>query len=164
MIKARTKSVLILAVTLLIGIAIGFEISEIMIRKKFDEMHAFRKQHGFIELFEGIIKPDAKQKPVVDSILMKYHRRMESIEQKGMKEVGSKIDSMQTELQRVLNGEQNTRLNAEMQRMKTHRPPEGGKEGAVPPPPPQGPPMHEGNGLVPPPHGEGPAGNHDHRP
>ena len=85
---------------------------------------------------------------------------MESIEQKGMREVGAKIDSMQTELQSILNGEQKTRLNAEMQRMKTHRPP---KEGSAPPPP-QGPPMHGGNGLVPPPHDEGPAGNRDGHP
>jgi hypothetical protein len=141
MIKARTKSVLILIITLLLGAAIGFEISEIMIKKKFDQINAFRKQHGFVQMFENIIKPDSKQKPLIDSILLKYHKKMQAVERSGMEQVGLKIDSMQTELKKVLTEEQKSRLETEMQRMKAHKPPEG-ERGPMPPPP-------KGNGFPP---------------
>ena len=50
MIKNKTKSFLIILITLIIGIAIGFEISEILeIKKRFDEFREIRAPRGFVE-------------------------------------------------------------------------------------------------------------------
>ena len=73
--KHRIIVFLILTIALFVGIAIGFEISEISIKKRFEEIDSFRKTEGFIRIFEGIIKPDNAQEPVVDSELYKYYKK-----------------------------------------------------------------------------------------
>jgi hypothetical protein len=120
--KSKIKSFLILIITLLIGIAIGFEISEIDIKKHFEAMDSFKKPEGFIKIFEGIIKPDPNQKEVVDSILFKYYEKMERIRHSGMEEITNMMDSMNVELKKNLNNEQISRLSEEMQRMKKNPP------------------------------------------
>jgi hypothetical protein len=126
--KTSIKAFLILTITLVIGIAIGFEISEISIKKHFEEMESFRKPEGFIRIFDGIIKPDNAQKPVVDSILYKYHEKIEIVRHSGMDDVSKMMDSMRTELGTKLTKDQANHLEEEMQRMKKN----------APPPPPQG--------------------------
>ena len=121
--KPSIQAFLILTITLVIGIAIGFEISEISIKKHFEEMDSFRKPEGFIRIFEGIIKPDNIQRPVVDSILYKYHEKMEMVRYSGMDEVSKTMDSMRTELGTKLTKDQANRLDEEMQRMKKNLPP-----------------------------------------
>jgi hypothetical protein len=126
--KPSIKAFLILTITLVIGIAIGFEISEISIKKRFEEMDSFRKPEGFIRIFDGIIKPDNDQKPLVDSILYKYHEKIEIVRHSGMDEVSKMMDSMKAELGTKLTKAQSNCLDEEMQRMKKN----------PPPPPPQG--------------------------
>jgi hypothetical protein len=163
--KTKLKPFLILLVTLLIGIAIGFEISEIMIKMRFDEMKAFREPKSFVNIFEDIIRPDKNQKTVIDSILLKYHVKMESVTKKGMSEVSGIMDSMKVELKPVLNQEQIKRLEAEFSRMKHFPPPRDRgmppKDGAMqapngerqmPPPPRNGEMPPPDNRLLPPPH------------
>jgi hypothetical protein len=123
MMNAKVKPFFILLVTLLIGIAIGFEISEISIKMRFDEIRAFKEPKGFVNIFEEIIKPDNNQKPVINSILLKYHNKMENITKKGMSEVSNMMDSMKVELKTVLNQEQIQRLEEETSRMKRQPPP-----------------------------------------
>lgn len=129
------KSTLIIFIVLVIGIAIGFEISEILIRHRFDRMDSFRESRGFIHMFEGIIKPTSNQKPVVDSILTKYHEQMENIAKNGMHEVSKQMDSMKGDLSKVLDKDQNIRLEDELLRMKRQPPPLPHHErGPMPPP------------------------------
>jgi hypothetical protein len=118
MISAKAKSLLVLLITLVIGVAIGFEISEIMLKNRFEEMKSFREPKGFVNIFEDIIKPDNNQKPIVDSILVKYHKKMEAVTRSGMAQVSVMMDSMQVELKTAINEEQFHRLNNEMTRMK----------------------------------------------
>ncbi len=75
----QIKSTLIILTTLIIGMGIGFEIGEIIVRGHFDEMNEFRQPRGFVTVFEDIIKPDSLQKPLINSILLKYHEKMEKI-------------------------------------------------------------------------------------
>jgi hypothetical protein len=119
----KIKSLLILIITLVIGIAIGFEISEISIKKHFEKMDSFRKPEGFIKIFDGIIKPDNTQKAEVDSILYVYHERIEKITHSGMDSVSKMMDSMNVELKTKLNNEQAARLDEDLQRMKKNPPP-----------------------------------------
>jgi hypothetical protein len=126
--KANIKSFLILIVTLLIGAAIGFEISEISVKKHFEEMDSFRKPAGFVKIFDGIIKPDKSQKADVDTILYKYHEKMEKVKLTGMDEISKVMDSMNVELKTKIHNDQAARLDEEMQRMKKNPPPPPGKK------------------------------------
>jgi hypothetical protein len=123
MMRNKVKSSLIIIITLIIGIAIGFEISEINIRHKFERMDAFRRPDGFLKIFDGIIQPDSNQKPVVDSILTSYHKRIETITKTGMEQISNYIDSMNAALKPILNNSQRNNLDKEMLRMKKHEPP-----------------------------------------
>jgi len=102
------KSSLIVFVVLIIGIAIGCEISEISIKHRFDRMDSFRGSKGFIHMFEGIIKPTSNQNLVVDSIMTKYHVQMEIIAKNGMHEVSKQMDSMKSDLSKILDKSENS--------------------------------------------------------
>jgi len=147
----KIKFTIIIIVTLLIGIMIGFEISEISIKSKFREMDRFRQPGGFTEMFERIIRPDAEQKPVVYSILLKYHKMLDSISNSGMTQVSAAMDSMKLELKKSIKAEQYERLSDEMERMKNSPPPnEGPRRGGQHRPGfgrggPQGPPLEGEN-------------------
>lgn len=119
----KLKFSLILLATLLIGIAIGFEISEISIKSRFREMDEFRESRGFIGLFENIIRPDADQKAIVYPILLKYHKMMDSTAKAGMTVVSKIMDTMLVELKKNLTKEQIQRLENEMEKRKNGPPP-----------------------------------------
>lgn len=136
--KPAVKSSLIIALTLLIGVVIGFEISEISVKRYMDVMRRPRQPERFLEMFEKVIKPDEKQKPVVDSILMRYHTKLDVLAQANMTQVRGVIDSMQAELKTKLNSEQVKRLDEEMLRMRRNGPQFRGRKDFPPPPPPGG--------------------------
>jgi uncharacterized membrane-anchored protein YhcB (DUF1043 family) len=148
------KSSLIIIITLLIGIAIGFEISEISEKKYMEQMRRPREREGFIQMFDRVIKPDAKQKPIIDTILIRYHRRIEKVAEDNMTKIKAIIDSMHAELKTKLNDEQKKQLDNEMARMRKNAPHPGPRNGFPPPPERQGPPPDKQGG--PPPDGFGP--------
>lgn len=125
--KPKMKSSLILFVTLLIGIAIGFEISEIMIKKRFDSFKDVREPKGFVDMFNEILKPGDNQKSEVDSILLKYHTKVDSVFKSGFEFVKINMDSMRNELSKVLDKEQMDRFDKEREKMekrpRDHKPP-----------------------------------------
>jgi len=145
--NTKVKSSLILCAVLLIGVAIGFELSEISVRHRFARIEDFREPHGFVRMFEPIIKPDNNQKPIVDSILVNYHNRLDNISKTSMQNVSEQMDSMVVELNKVLNVDQKTHLIKELERIKRFPPP--------PPPPHDGRPQGPDAGY-PPPHPDGP--------
>jgi hypothetical protein len=133
MMNKKVKSSLIIIIVLLIGMAIGFEISEISIRHHFNRIDAFREPRGFIQMFEHIIKPTEVQKAAVDSILTKYHTQMERITKNGMEEVSAQMNLMQSDLIKILDKEQSVRLDEELSRMKREPPPPPRGRGPRPP-------------------------------
>lgn len=118
MMKTRTKSFFIILVTLLIGIAIGFEISEILIKQRFNEFRRIREPRGFINIIDKIIKPDEKQKPIIDSIVLKHHERVNDIMTASRTQVEKQIDSLKTALSPHLTKEQMDRFDSEIKKMR----------------------------------------------
>jgi hypothetical protein len=145
--KPSIKAVIVLFVILLLGIGIGFEIGEILFRKHFEEMEAFRGPQGFVNKFDDIIKPDAAQKPVVDSILLAFHNRIDKFGEAMRAQLDRQVDSLQIEMKPILTAEQFKRLTDEFKKIKN--PP---KHGDMP---------HGPEGIPPgaPPHGDGPHGD-----
>lgn len=123
--KPSVKFSMILIVTMIIGIAIGFEISEISIRNRFERPENFRRPDGFLKIWGDVIRPEKEQKPIVDSILLIYHTRIDQFLKNSFQEVTKQIDSMKIALSGVLNKEQMKRLEDEINRMAKHLPPNG---------------------------------------
>ena len=123
MIKPKTKSFLIIFITLIIGMAIGFEISEILIQKRFDEFKAARKPKSFVNLFEQILQPGEKQKEAIEPILLKYQKKVDGIISGGREQVDIQIDSLAGELKPFLTNEQMNNFITETQKMKKGPPP-----------------------------------------
>lgn len=119
----KLKFSLILLATLLLGIAIGFEISEISVKIHQEKVNSFREANGFVDRFEKIIQPEAEQKPVISSILLKYHKIIDSTSKVGITQVSNLIDSMIVKLKKNLKDDQLERLNNEITRMKNGPPP-----------------------------------------
>ena len=146
--KPKIKSLIILFVTLLIGIAIGFELNGILNRFRFESEQKARNPQGFINFFEDLIKPNANQRKEIEAIILKYHSRLDNIRQDNMQKVSVIIDSMNVELKSKLDKEQAARLDAKLQEMRKFPPPHNGgpapeprwKHGAteVPAPMPEG--------------------------
>lgn len=122
--KPTVKSSIILIVTLLIGIAIGYELNGMLFRYRFDAPKMMRRPEGFVNHFENIIKPDEAQKKKLRETILKYHTRIEDVSNKNMQRVGQLIDSMNTELRSQLTKEQAARLDGMIQNMKKFPPPD----------------------------------------
>ncbi len=162
MIKTNTKTFIIILVTLIIGIAIGFEVSEILIKKRFDEFKNIRQPRGMVDIFGNIIKPDEKQKPIIDSLIFNFHKKADKIMNNSRKEIDKLLDTLGTELKPYLNKDQIKRFEDEMNRMKKFVPNDSTRKGPPPPgfdpgnnpqkgrPRPEGPPP-EFDGRNPPP-------------
>lgn len=151
--KPTLRATIVLLVILLLGIGIGFEIGEILFRKHFEEMEAFRGPQGFVNKFDDLIKPDADQKAKVDSILMQHHQKLDQISQNIRTELDKQMDSMKAELKPLLRDDQYQRLINEFNRMKN--PQRHGPHGPGDMP-------HGPDGMPPPPHGDGPHGEGPH--
>jgi hypothetical protein len=119
----KVKFTLIILAILLLGIAIGFEIGEISVNMRQKELHSFREANGFLDRFESIIQPDAEQKPVISSILLKYHKLIDSTSKAGITQVSNLIDSMVIILKKNLKEDQIERFEKEINRMKSGPPP-----------------------------------------
>jgi len=112
--NTKVKSTLIILSVLLIGAAIGFELSELSVRNRFHRIDEFRERHGFVNMFKDIIKPDNNQLTSVDSILVNYHNHMDSLAKSSMQQVSVQMDSMKADLDKVLNQEQKDHLKKEI--------------------------------------------------
>lgn len=119
----KLKFSLILLATLILGIAIGFEVSEISVKVRQEKINSFREANGFVGRFESIIMPDAEQKPVISSILLKYHKIIDSTSKVANTQVSNLIDSMIVQLKKNLKKDQIERFDNEIKRMKNGPPP-----------------------------------------
>ncbi|MGE5352781.1 MAG: hypothetical protein ACM3P0_11905 [Acidobacteriota bacterium] len=111
MIRPAAKSWIIIICTLVIGMAIGFEISEITIRHRFEELRDVRVTEGFVRILGKTLKLNEQQKPGIDSILVKYHKRIDAVSKSNMTVMAGIVDSMKNEMKAKLTPEQIMRLD-----------------------------------------------------
>lgn len=108
--KTSFKTIAFFLITLLIGIGIGFEISELILKNHFAKMQEWRRPEAFIKFYEDAINPDASQKKILEPILLKYHKRLDSLTVKGFQSFSSTIDSLKSELYVNITSQQKKRL------------------------------------------------------
>lgn len=149
----KTKTTLILLFTLLIGILLGLFLDRTVMRFRFQRRFTeVRQPRGITRMLENLIRPDESQYQGVKDILEKYSKKLHDQREKSFQQMDVIMDSLRTELDRILTDEQKVRLKNEFERMKQRRE-RMPRPGEMPPPfdrPPARPPAMD-HGQPPPP-------------
>lgn len=136
----KTKPVLIIIATLIIGFVIGFLTNGQITKSKIDKFVKFGTHEGFKGMYYRVIQPDDEQLKVIDPILDKYgeliHENVSTM-QESMKELHQK---MVGEIEPFLTEEQKLRLEESIRRFERDEKMHRGRRG----PPPSGSPGHRG--------------------
>jgi hypothetical protein len=138
--KMKTKPVLIIVATLIIGFVIGFITNGQITKTKIDKFVKSGTHEGFKGKYYRVLQPDEDQMKSIDPILDKYgsliHENVTTMQQ-SMKELHQK---MVTEIEPYLTEEQKVRLEESIKRFERGEKMRRGKRG----PPPHGAPGHSG--------------------
>ena len=114
---ARTKSILLLLGTLLIGMLLGVFVHTLMVEDRIERITSLRSQAGFVRFMENMIEPtdDAQHKAIRDVLdetaekLNVHHAESRETVQEIMESFRASLDSLLTE-------EQVNALNERMER------------------------------------------------
>ena len=112
--KTRTKSVLIILGTLIIGIVLGGILTGAIVRHRLNRIAESQTRPGFVKIMEHIIKPTDKQKKQIEPILKKSAHRLYQLHLGCKQEMIQFGDSMRSELKPYLTDEQFNRLTRKM--------------------------------------------------
>jgi len=113
----RTKSVLLLVVTLLLGIVLGGVLTGWWVQNRADRVRALRTPSGFVERVVERVEPtSAAQRDSVEVIARRAARQLERLRRSHRQQTMTVLDSMRTELGVVLSEEQINTLDRRLQR------------------------------------------------
>jgi hypothetical protein len=139
----KTKSILIIAVTLIIGFIIGFLVNGQLTKGRIQRFVKQGTADGFKMRFFDIIQPDEKQKVTIEPILDEYAKKTDEMVGSFRVEMKAIHQEMIKKLEPFLNEDQIKRLKLAQERFERH---EGERPGPGPGP---------GPGMEPPPDGPG---------
>ena len=127
--NVKTKSILVISGTLIIGMILGSLITAAYLKNRaFDRIADWRSERGFVQRIERIIQPDEAQQEPVRQILMRHFSKMDQLGEQMRGNFEAMNDSLIKELETVLTPEQISRFKKKMERMKRpgrHRRPHG---------------------------------------
>ena len=135
--KPGAQSALILAGTLIIGIALGSLLTGTLARQRSARVEELRERGGFIEHMERAIRPrDEAQRQAIRPILEAAAHRNGGIIDSAHTELRAAMEEMLAELEPLLDAEQYGRLSevAHLQDPFRPPPPPGGPRQGPPPP------------------------------
>jgi len=113
----RTKSVLLLVVTLLLGIVLGGVLTGWWVQNRADRVRALRTPSGFVERVVERVEPtSAAQRDSVEVIARRAARQLERLRRSHRQQTMTVLDSMRVELRTVLSEEQINTLDRRLQR------------------------------------------------
>jgi hypothetical protein len=113
----RTKSVLLLVVTLLLGIVLGGVLTGWWVQNRADRVRALRTPAGFVERVVERVEPtSAAQRDSVQMIARRTARQLERLRRTHRQQTMAVLDSMRTELRTVLSEEQISTLDRRLER------------------------------------------------
>jgi len=113
----RTKSVLLLVVTLLLGIVLGGVLTGWWVQNRADRVRALRTPSGFVERVVERVEPtSAAQRDSVEVIARRAARQLERLRRSHRQQTMTVLDSMRVELRTVLSEEQINTLDRRLER------------------------------------------------
>jgi hypothetical protein len=134
----KTKSILIIIATLIIGFIIGFLTNGQLTKSRIQSFVKMGTSDGFKNRLYHVIRPDELQRAEIDPILEKYAEKIHESVVKSREEMSIIGDEMMEELEPLLDDDQNFRMKNAHERMGQgwggHRQPgtphkRGGKHG-----------------------------------
>jgi len=131
---ANTKSMLLLAMTLVTGFALGLFADASLVRGRRDRIDGMRRPPGFVDHMESVIQPhsDAQRdsiRPILDSVARTNQIAIRSVNAR----LRTALDSMKTALAPMLDQSQRDRLAREIEHMPDAFRPGGRGRGGPPP-------------------------------
>ncbi|HKJ45994.1 MAG TPA: hypothetical protein VJ991_09235 [Balneolales bacterium] len=114
MMKTRTKTILVIAGTLIIGIILGVFLTGAVMRHRLNRIAEMQTRPGFVKIMEHIIQPTEKQKKEIEPILTNTAHRLTQVYVDKRKKIAQIGDSLRSELQPYLTDEQYQRLTRRM--------------------------------------------------
>lgn len=106
----KTKPILLIILTLIIGFVLGMLTSAQIRFNKLKPVRVFFSEERFREGFYRIIQPDEKQKAEIDKILEKYAKKNSELQENFRKEADSNMKAFRKEVDSKLTKDQLARL------------------------------------------------------
>jgi biopolymer transport protein ExbB/TolQ len=116
--KSKTKSILALAGTLLIGMVLGALIAGNFFRARVSELKDLRKGDRFARHVIKAIDPSPEQKDKIHPILLDFGAKMEEMHQRHKEEFRANHEELHEELSKFLSAPQMKKLEKELHRMR----------------------------------------------
>ncbi|MEM7036960.1 MAG: hypothetical protein AAF570_08280 [Bacteroidota bacterium] len=116
--KARTKSILALAGTLILGMVLGGLIASQVIRSHIQEFKALREPGGFRKQLVRVIEPTKDQKPQVKAILKEFGQKTHEMHREHMQAFHAHFLQLRERLSEVLTPAQLDRVEKQIKRME----------------------------------------------
>jgi hypothetical protein len=128
-VSATSKSVVLLAATLIVGFALGLFADATLVRGRRDRIGQIRRPPGFVAHMEQVIQPHSDaQRDSIQTILEHVAEQNAQAVQAADLQLRAILDSMRTALAPMLDDAQRNRLAAELDRMPNRFRP-GGRGG-----------------------------------
>lgn len=102
----KTKSILILLSTLVLGLVLGFLISGQITKQKLDEFKQWGSEDGFKQIMLEAIKPEQGQMEKLEPIIEKHAKLNGELHNQWKKQHGELMRDLTKELENVLTAEQ----------------------------------------------------------
>ena len=126
---ARTKSILLLLGTLLIGMLLGAFVHTLMVEDRIERITSLRSRAGFVRFMENMIEPtDDAQRAAIRDVLEETAERLDAHHAGSREAVEEIMESFRTSLDSLLTEEQVNALNERMERKRKYRGDRGRKD------------------------------------
>lgn len=116
--NAKSKSFLLLVITLFVGILFGFLLKTKIIDDRFEQMRGMRKPDGMLNMMIDRIEPNQEQLKELKPILEKHQKNFDAVMFESQGKIKLLIDSLDEDLSKIITKEQ-------LERLHEHLPPRG---------------------------------------
>lgn len=118
----RTKSILLIVATLLIGIVIGALLNARLAERRMERIASLRSERGFVAFIETVVEPqDDAQREALREVLRRAGDRMAAHHNRTRDEARALLDSTRAEMAEILTPEQLQRLDERFESRRRHR-------------------------------------------
>lgn len=118
MLQSKSKSIIIIVSTLILGVIIGLTSARFFIHHRIDRLAEMRHVDGFINVMENIIKPSEDQAGKIRKIIANHHKRVSEFREQHIVDLQVIMDSLKTDLKPYLTDEQLERFEKMRSRKK----------------------------------------------
>lgn len=121
--KSKTKSILALTGTLVLGMVLGGLIASQVFRTRINNFRELRQKKNFSSRIIKVTEASAEQKEKIQPILEKFGQDMEAMHTRHLEEVKASHQAMRDSLSKHLDDQQMKALDKEFKRMRgrSHR-------------------------------------------